>query len=939
MDTKKRFACFLIFVICSLTNVQAQDGLYFNTKVEGEDISYFSPYHEYAYMALLTRCNGESPIRFNGQTPISGKKTSTYFFLVGHSSGTSGGERKFDWYLNRASLFTMTTLPKQKELGRKKIFQDANATVFFNILEFDINGDAFGWLEITVPAKKVQKEAFFEVYGKHYPLSRDWMMVFQYQPKMEVNCQATSLIYRKGQRRCMQISANNIEAEPIQIQLSSRNIDTTLTLAPGYNLLSIPSYPKNFSGLDTLMVSQYQQDFSTPLNLFHLDVKPHRHYEMNIIHHSHNDIGYSHHQTEVEKIQTQNIRSAMRWIAKAKAEGQEVFWHIESLWAVENFMKIATQSEKDLFVFYVKSGNLVLSINYANVLNGLCHPEELPWILEYGKKLESITGRDIRNAMITDIPGITYAALNNYVQNDIPFLSLGPNYVEKHADHGDRVGSVIEQTGDTYFYWHPNEREAKKILVWTAGKGYSYFHNIQNNEKQFQWEKRIAQYTNELTAKNHPETLVQLRYTKNADNGPVDTTLHTFVKNWNDLYSSPQLVIASLDQLYQRITTKKDDNIPHIYGGEISPYWEDGAFSTAREEIEMRQVSRELVALEKQWQNTERDKTPFIDFYSIHRDIVLFHEHTWGSWCSISDPYSPFTTQQWHYKKSFLTEAKRKLKDIEEVINRYSKTGTEIESNLNHSKIIPIQFMYVNPMTGGISGLKLSNEKSMITQAIPIQKPTSMGPLSIAITMDLEHLPVFAPVYCTGINPTKYCFPTITIPAQTDNDSSQFIQVHGEWHTDIGQMTADWEYRLNKKAGEIEIEVNIEKDSTLKKESLHFLLSKNADAERLTYGTTQLEYPTSQLPGSNREFICSEGIVVLHYADCDWEIESHDLPLIEIGQPIDETQEMGAKVWKREPQSIEQLYLYVFNNYWHTNYKAEQGGPIHFKVKLKLRAK
>jgi hypothetical protein len=61
--------------------------------------------------------------------------------------------------------------------------------------------------------------------------------------------------------------------------------------------------------------------------------------------------------------------------------------------------------------------------------------------------------------------------------------------------------------------------------------------------------------------------------------------------------------------------------------------------------------------------------------------------------------------------------------------------------------------------------------------------------------------------------------------------------------------------------------------------------------------------------------------------------------LIEIGQPIDETQEMGAKVWKRDVQPIEQLYLYVFNNYWHTNYKAEQGGPIHFKVKFKLKAK
>jgi hypothetical protein len=238
----------------------------------------------------------------------------------------------------------------------------------------------------------------------------------------------------------------------------------------------------------------------------------------------------------------------MRWIEKAKAEGQEVYWHIESLWAVENFMKVASDQEKNLFVFYVKSGNLVLSANYANVLNGLCHPEELKWTLEYAQKLQSITGRDIRNAIITDFPRFTYSALNNYVQNKIPFLSLGPNYVEKNADHGDRVGSVIEQTGDTYFYWHPSKTSQEKVLVWTAGKGYSYFHNIPAGQQFFEWEKRLSAYTQELAA--YPYDVVQLRYTKNADNGPVDTTLCEFVAAWNLKYSSPQLVLSNVDTLF-----------------------------------------------------------------------------------------------------------------------------------------------------------------------------------------------------------------------------------------------------------------------------------------------------------------------------------------------------------------------------------------------------
>jgi hypothetical protein len=104
---------FLIFLFPLLG--KGQEKLYFSSKVDGEDIQYFSPYHEYASLALLTRCNGESPIRFNGQLPEGKEDSCTYQFLIGHSSGTSSGERKFDFYLNGSALFTLTTLPKQKD--------------------------------------------------------------------------------------------------------------------------------------------------------------------------------------------------------------------------------------------------------------------------------------------------------------------------------------------------------------------------------------------------------------------------------------------------------------------------------------------------------------------------------------------------------------------------------------------------------------------------------------------------------------------------------------------------------------------------------------------------------------------------------------------------------------------------------------------------------
>ena len=109
----------------------------------------------------------------------------------------------------------------------------------------------------------------------------------------------------------------------------------------------------------------------------------------------------------------------------------------------------------------VKSGQLVLSANYANILTGLCQPQEQNWALEYAMQLKKKFGFTFQNVMITDIPGISWSALDSYVKNHIHYLCLGPNYVDNLPDKGDRVGAVIKQQGDKMFYWKPDSASAE----------------------------------------------------------------------------------------------------------------------------------------------------------------------------------------------------------------------------------------------------------------------------------------------------------------------------------------------------------------------------------------------------------------------------------------------------------------------------------------------
>lgn len=889
-----KYLLFFLLIISS-TAFKAQEIAGFDQKISGEDIVYFSPFRNFAKQALLTRCDGTSPIEFTAQKPNLQEGIAQFRFLIGFSSGTSAADRFFDVYLNDSLLFTFKT---EKRWSERQNFQLASnyaprGHYRFTMLEKDINKDLFGYFELELPFKKGQ-DTRFKIVGRAAQ-SRDWLMLFAYQDAFKTALSASNLILRAEQLRPLNFECV-IPQGADSIQLSSPFFTYQRRLRPGYHALSIAAYPKTFTGKDSVLVELFS--LGSKINSLQLpvDVLPVKDLSFHIIHHSHNDIGYSHLQSEVAKIQTENIRSALRWIAKGGVGAVQPVWHIESLWAVENFLAEASPQEQQEFVAAVKSGHLVLSANYANVLTGLMRPEEFRWLTAYAKQLEKQFDIKISNAMVTDIPGQAYAAFEAYTQQGLPFLSLGPNYVQNLPDHGDRVGGVINETGDQPFLWSPMSDSSKKLLVWTAGKGYSYFHNIAANQQQFEWEKRISQYTLELA--NYPYDIVQLRYTKNADNGPVDTTLCRFVYEWNQKYSTPQLVISNLDTLFTKFLAQNKSVLP-VKTGEISPYWEDGAYSTAAEEIQMRRLVQKVIDLEAHYKTQNEFAAHEKAFAVIHRNLILFHEHTWGSWCSISAPDTYFSTEQWRIKKAFLDSAQAQYERLENKLVLEQKRDSKVLSNIMYSW---------SGKQPGLHSLTYENQELLIQDSL------GLGAL----------------IYSLGIAPQKHeLVPILKTEAKSQRQTFANAQLKAQLNIEIGDNP-----------NELIFNYSIDKKAIREKEALHVCLPFALQNPTLSYGdATLLNYPDDQLPGSNKEFICIPEKFILEDARFKITIYTPDCNLIEIGQPINEQQQIGAKVWSRETQDFSKLYLYVFNNYWHTNYKADQGGHLEFSFRVKVEEK
>ncbi len=159
----------------------------------------------------------------------------------------------------------------------------------------------------------------------------------------------------------------------------------------------------------------------------------------------------------------------------------------------------------------------------------------------------------------------------------------------------------------------------------------------------------------ELQRNNYPYSIVQWRYNIGSDNGPVDSSLSAFVEKWNEMYASPKIKIATTNEVFEDFEKKYGKQIP-VQSGDFTGYWEDGAYSSSTEEGDARIVSLKISALEK-YANQHQIKLDEQLLYRAKRSIVMWHEHTWGAWCSISAPNDTFTIKQWNYKKRFADSA------------------------------------------------------------------------------------------------------------------------------------------------------------------------------------------------------------------------------------------------------------------------------------------
>jgi len=379
-------------------------------------------------------------------------------------------------------------------------------------------------------------------------------------------------------------------------------------------------------------------------------LKPVRRLTIYVLPHSHTDIGYTEIQTAIETKQIQNLVQGIEIARKTKdyPEGARFVWNVEVLWAADLYLQRQSNASKNELLEAVNNGWVSFNGMYLNVLTGLSRPDELMQVFKYAGQLSKKYNTTIDAAMISDVPGYTWGTIAAMAHAGIKYFSVAPNYF-------DRIGDILVKWENKPFYWKsPSGNE--KVLVWIPRGGYALSHTVSGMSEEF-----VANYISDLDKTNYPYDIAYIRWSGHGDNAVPDPTICEFIKEWNTNYEWPKFIISSTSTAFTAFEKKYGSVLPEVRG-DWTPYWEDGAGSSALETGLNRASSDRLTQAETLQAMFSPNDFSASDYEKAWKKVLLYTEHTWGAWCSVSDPQNKATLEQWTIKKGYADQANSQSK-------------------------------------------------------------------------------------------------------------------------------------------------------------------------------------------------------------------------------------------------------------------------------------
>ena len=471
-----------------------------------------------------------------------------------------------------------------------------------------------------------------------------------------------------------------------------------------------------------------------------------------------------------------------------------------------------------------------------------------------------------------------------------------------------------------------------------------------------------------------------------GDNGPPDPTLADFVRQWNQRYVTPRLIISTHQQMFEEFEKRYGATLP-VVQGDFTPYWEDGAASTAYETALNRAAADRLIQGETLWSMLAPSAYPDSEYAAAWRNVILFDEHTWGAPNSTEEPDLPFVKQQWETKRKFAVDADKQSREQLETVLHTTKTKpsrkaiqiyntnswprrdvvflSPEESSVGDRVIGPGgQLLRSQRLSSGELAVLVDNippfssEELVVTpgntDSVDSAKATgnaletdslslSINPQTGAVAslkwkkkgvelVDASRDGLDQYLYVPGTDANKaQRISNVNVKTKERGDLVVSLLVEGDAP---GAAHYSSEVRLVQGLDRADIITRIDKLAVRKKEGVHIAFPFSVPEGQLRYDVANgvVRPEDNQLAGACKNFFSVQSWVDISNRDYGVTWATANAPLVEIGEITAE------QPWMKSIKTSSSIYSYVMNNYWHTNYKADQEGSVTFSYSIRPHA-
>ncbi len=418
-----------------------------------------------------------------------------------------------------------------------------------------------------------------------------------------------------------------------------------------------------------------------------------------LMHQTHTDIGYTDRQEKIVKYHIDYLKQAIR-ISEAirnneRPEWEGFVWNNETFWILDTFVKHVSEEWKQRLQEAIAAGHIQITGNYLNVTD-LVDNNVLRKYLRNATKFGEESGVKVNSAISMDINGWGHGYSQAFFDAGITRF-----YTCIHNHHG----FVPFRRKHNVFYWETPKKD--KILVWNGDvynqgnvsrlvpnvigvfeDGKYLTKGIIDDDRLTYAKEWLDDYIASVKTQEYDYDFIPL-FAKGllVDNAPPNPHLMEAITRFNKLFGSEiEIEMIGINDFFDKVE-KMDLDIP-TYSGDWTDWWSDGYMSSPKAVLLYREAQRNYHKILSLKENGF--KFDEIKFDDLEYNLMMFSEHTWGYFTSVSEPWNKMTVKLDSRNELFASLAN---KYADELIDDYTQAHGEMMKAAGR----PMRYRVANP--------------------------------------------------------------------------------------------------------------------------------------------------------------------------------------------------------------------------------------------------